>query len=127
MVLAPTRFAQKRLIARHGPVGVVAARYLEAGLSVRVFHPTRLGPVHVLAWGHGQRRAVEVYNSSRPPSRELVERVAEKARLVRATPVLVLYGSTPGPRGEAREAAERLGVALKRVRGSRLPHDWRPK
>ncbi len=127
MVLAPIRFSQKRLIARYGPVGAVAARYLEAGLSVRVYHPTRLGHIHVLAWGHGQRRAVEVYNSPAPPSRELVERVAEKAKLVGATPVLVLYGSTPAPRGEASEAARSLGVKVRRIRPNRLPHDVRPK
>ncbi len=121
------RFSQKRLIARYGPIGVVAARYLEAGLSVRVNHPTRYGPIHVLAWGHGQRRAVEVYNSSRPPSREVVENIAAKARLVNAKPVLVLYGSTPRPVGDALEAANSLGVALKRIRPSRIPQEVFPR
>ncbi len=127
MVLAPVRFSQKRLIAKYGPLGVVAARYLEAGLRIRVNHPTRLGPIHVLAWGHGQRRAVEVYNAPTPPPREVVERIAEKAKLVRATPVLVLYGATPAPRGEAGEAARSLGVRVRRIRPSRLPHEVRPR
>ena len=126
MGLNNIRYLQKRLIKRYKELGVVAARYLEAGLSVRVNHKTRLGPVHIHAKGGGQSLAVEVYKDVRPASVEVVERVAEKAKLLRSKPVLVLYGENRRLTSEAFERAKELGVKIKRVRPSRLTHDILP-
>lgn len=115
MTTGRIRFLQAALQKRYGLLGKAAARYAGAGLHVRVNHPTRHGPVHVLAVGRGQRLAVEVYSGSAPAGPQLVEQVARKAELLKAKPVLLLYGSSSiAP--QALEIAKQLGVKVKRVR-----------
>lgn len=115
MTTARLRYLQAALKKRYGLLGKVASLYMGAGLHVRVNHPTRHGPVHILATGGGQKLAVEVYSSSTPASTSLVELVARKAELLRAKPVLVLYGSaTVIP--QALELAKKLNVKIKHVR-----------
>ena len=115
MTTARLRFLQATLIKRYGVLGRVAALYAGAGLHVRVNHPTRHGPVHIIASGGGQRLAVEVYNAPAPAPPSVVESLAAKASLLKAKPVLVLYGDA-GIAPEAAELARKLGVKIKRVR-----------
>lgn len=117
MVLARIRYISKQMAKKYGVIGRVASRYLEAGLSVRLNHPTRLGNAHIVAQGNGQRLVVEVYSSSKPADAAVVARVAEKARLLRARPVLVLYGKRASITPEALSEARKLQVKVKRVRG----------
>ncbi len=115
MTTARLRYQQKLLSKRYGVIGRVAALYLGAGLHVTLNHPTRYGPVHVVATGNNQRIAVDVYASPKPASTAAVEAIASKASLLKAKPVLALYGGadvTP----EALELARKLGVEVKRVR-----------
>jgi hypothetical protein len=112
---ARLRHQQKLLSGRHGVVGRVAALYLGAGLHVALNHPTRHGPVHVVATGNHQRLAIDVYASPKPAGPAAVEAIASKAALLKAKPILALYGGadiTP----EALELARKLGVKVKRVR-----------
>ncbi|RLE60378.1 MAG: hypothetical protein DRJ35_03445 [Thermoprotei archaeon] len=127
MVLNRIRFVQKRLIRRYKEIGIVASQYLEAGLSVRVNHPTRLGPVHVFAQGSGQRLVIEVYKDNRPAGTEVVERVMEKAKLLRSKPILVLYGNAGNLTSDAFEKAKELGVKVRRIRPEQLSHDVMPR
>lgn len=115
MTTARLRFLQAALKRRYGVLGNVASLYAGAGLHVRVNHPTRHGPVHVLAQGAGQKLAVEVYSSSAPAGPSVVEALVSKAQLLRAKPVLVLYGDA-GITPEALELAKKQGVRVKRVR-----------
>jgi len=82
MSLAKIRFVQKALIEKYGNVGIVASRYLEAGFSVRVNHPTHLG----------------------------------SAKLVRAKPILVLYGNGPKLSDELFRFCKERGVKIRRIR-----------
>ncbi|QOJ79414.1 hypothetical protein IG193_02830 [Infirmifilum lucidum] len=115
MSLARIRYLSRQFRKRYGVIGRVASRYLEAGLSVRINHPTRLGPAHIIAHGNGQKLVVEVYYSSKPLEPDTVQRVAEKAKLLRAKPVVALYGKTPATK-RALEVATKLGVKIKRIR-----------
>lgn len=92
MTLARVRYLQRQLSKKYGIIGRVASRYLEAGLSVRINHPTRLGPVHIFAQGNGQRLVVEVYTSSKPLRPDDIRRAIDKAKLLQAKPVIVIYG-----------------------------------
>ncbi|MEZ0346094.1 MAG: hypothetical protein ABWK01_06060 [Infirmifilum sp.] len=120
MTLARIRYLQRQLAKKYGVIGRVASRYLEAGLSVRLNHPTRLGPAHLVVQGNGKKLLVEVYNNPTPLKPEDVRRVAEKARLLRATPVIVVYGErrrrqlTP----EAKAEAASLKVKIKYISSS---------
>ena len=114
MTTAQLRHQQKLLSRRHGIVGRVAALYVGAGLHVTLNHPTRHGPVHVVATGNHQRLAIDIYASPKPAGTAAVEAIARKASLLRAKPVLALYGADIAP--EALELAGKLGVKVKRVR-----------
>ncbi|AKG38732.1 MAG: hypothetical protein ACPLRJ_01755 [Infirmifilum uzonense] len=118
MTLARVRYLQKQLIKRYGIIGKVASRYLEAGLSVRIRHPTRLGDAHIIVQGNGNRLVVEVYTSPKPLHPRDVQAVAEKAKLLNSKPVIVIYsGGRLKSRvtKEALEEATRLQVKIKRV------------
>ncbi|MEM2597384.1 MAG: hypothetical protein QXT50_01815 [Thermofilum sp.] len=115
MTTARLRYLQAILQKRYGLLGKAASKYAGAGLHVRVNHPTRHGPAHVLAVGRGQKLAVEVYSGSAPAGTSLVELVARKAELLKAKPVLLLYGDASlSP--EALELAKKLGVKVRRMR-----------
>ncbi|HID80723.1 MAG TPA: hypothetical protein EYP48_03280 [Ignisphaera sp.] len=116
MSLARIRFIQKSLIEKYGVIGIVASRYLEAGLSVRVLHPTRYGPIHIVVSGNNIRLAIEVFSEAREVPKEVVERVVEKAKLIKARPVLVLYGDGPRLTDEVFELCRKYGVKVRRIR-----------
>ncbi len=116
MSLVKIKPLSRKLIDKFGPLGVVASRYLLAGLHVEVNHPTRYGPIHVVAIGNGQRIAVEVFSEPRDVPRDVVERIALKAKLIKSKPVLALYGDGPKLGEEVRKLCSDLGVKVKRVR-----------
>jgi len=127
MALARVRALQKRLIRKYGVVGAVAGRYVEAGLHVQVMHPTRYGPAHIIATGGGQRLVVEVVEGVSSVGPEVVETLYDKATLLRAKPVLVLYGIGPKLSNEARALAHKLGIKVRRLRPPVLPTDALPR
>jgi len=88
-----TRYIQRVLEKKYGVLGKVAGRYLEAGFSVEMYHPTRYGPIHFIARGGGMKLAVEVVEKPGFVDVDVVKRLLEKAKLVSARPVLVLYSS----------------------------------
>ena len=116
MGLAKIRFIQKSLIEKYGILGNVASRYLEAGLNVRILHPTRHGPIHIVVNGNNIRLAIEVFAESREVPKEVIERIVEKAKLIKAKPVLILYGDGPKLTNEAFELCRKYGVKVRRIR-----------
>jgi hypothetical protein len=54
VVTARQRYMIRRLGRVYGIVGRVAGRYVAAGYSVELNHPTRYGPIHIVARGNGQ-------------------------------------------------------------------------
>ena len=116
MSLAKIRFVQKALIEKYGHIGIVASRYLEAGFSVRVNHPTRFGPIHIVASGNGMRLAIEVFSEPREVPQDILEKLIEKAKLVRAKPVLVLYGNGPKLGNEIFKFCKEHGIKVRRMR-----------
>ena len=121
MSIARVRYERARLEERYGEVGVVAGRYLEAGYHVRLFHPTRYGQVHVLAYKGSIRLVIEVIKEASTVGAEVVERVAKKAELLRAKPILILYGNGPRLSEEARSRAKEMGVKVRRLRARKPP------
>lgn len=101
---------------KHGVLGAVAARYVTAGRSVEFNHPTRHGPVHLLVRGCGETLVVEVHAGSSRVTSDVVQRLVEKAKLLRGRPVLVLYSKSAEPSPEALELCRVHGVKVKRVR-----------
>ncbi|PLJ78066.1 hypothetical protein [Infirmifilum sp. SLHALR2] len=116
MTLARIRYLVRQLSKKYKAIGRVAGKYLEAGFSVRINHPTHLGNAHIVAQGNGQKILVEVYYSSSPLKAEDVRKVAEKAKLLKAKPVIALYGRRTPVTPEALAEAAKLGVKVKRVR-----------
>jgi len=116
MTLARVIYVGRRLRRKYGVIGIVAGRYLEAGYSVELGHRTSKGPIDILARKEGTVLAISVVKSPARITSRLVEETAEKARLLRAKPIIVLYGRGFKITEEIRGQAEKLGVHLKRVR-----------
>ena len=116
MRLARVEFLKKRLAKRYGIIGRVAGRYVEAGYSVELSHPTRSGTIDVVARKAGTIIAITVLHGSVKVTASHVEEAARRAEHLNAKPVLVLYGRGPKVSQEAVAKAEELGVELKRVR-----------
>jgi len=114
--LTRIRMLQRIFKRKFGPVGEVASRYLESGAHVRINHPTRYGAIHVLVYKDGEKYAIEVFNEPRSVPMTVIENLAEKAKLVRAKPILVLYGDGPTLSGEAYLRCKELGVKIRRIR-----------
>jgi len=94
MTTTRARYLMKVFERKYGVVGKVGGMYLAAGLSVEFMHPTKHGPVHVVAKGVGGKiLAIKVVED---PSKETIEGVKtfiEKAKSIRAKPILILYTS----------------------------------
>lgn len=103
-------YLAKLLESKFGTIGKVAGRYVTAGLHVTLRLPTRLGPVDIFAQGAGQKLAIEVLEKSEG-AREKAEKLVKKAELLKAKPVLVLYGDCKVNLSELAG----LGVKVKRV------------
>ncbi|RLE97053.1 MAG: hypothetical protein DRJ57_04870 [Thermoprotei archaeon] len=109
------RFEQKKLRERYGIIGLVAGRYLEAGYHVRLMHPTRYGPAHIVVQGRGEKFVIEVVHEPGALREEVVEGLLKKAELLSARPILAVYGR--GVKlGDLRKKLEERGVKVKYVR-----------
>lgn len=109
------RYEQRRLREGCGVVGLVAGRYVEAGYRVRLMHPTRYGPAHIVVQGRGEKFVVEVVQEPGQLKEEVVDMLLKKAVLLRAKPILAVYGR--GVKlGELRKKLEERGVKVKYVR-----------
>jgi hypothetical protein len=105
-----TRLA-RLLEEKYGIVGKVAGRYVTAGLHVTMMHPTRYGPVHFVAQGNGLKLAVDVVVENDPL--KAAELLKKKAELLKAKPVLVLYGLASA---SVKKLAE-MGVEVRKFKG----------
>jgi len=92
-----------------------------------VRRPTRYGPAHIIASGNNQRLVVEVVEGVAKVGPEVVDRLLKKAELLRAKPVLVLYGDGPKLTEEARALVQERGVKVRRLRPPVLPTDAMPR
>lgn len=110
------KYVVSKLVSKYGVLGVVASRYLMAGLHVEINHPTRYGSVHIVAMGNRQRLAIEVFQKAKEVPKEVIEVLSNKAKLIRAKPVLILYGDGVKLSEEAGKLCMELGVRVKRVR-----------
>jgi len=115
MVTARETYIASKLVERYGVIGRVASRYVTAGYSVRVLHPTRYGPVHVVAKKHGVTLAIDVTTGI--PSVEAAKSLLEKAKLLRARPILVIYGRGSVVPQEVVSFCAENNIKLKRVLG----------
>ena len=109
------RFVSRVLREKFGVIGEVAARYIEAGYSVRVKHPTRHGDIHILANGNGQRLVIEVFDKPGNVPERVVQDLVKKAQLVRGKPILVLYGKGPQLDDNIYRLCKELGIKIRRV------------
>ncbi len=116
VTLAEIVFTKKKLAEKYGVEGRVAGLYVEAGYSVEMHHPVKGDRVSFVARKEGVVVAVDVVNGSVRVTGEVVSKIAEKAKVLGAKPVIVLYGSGPRLTEEAQNLAKELGVAVKRVR-----------
>jgi len=116
VVTARQRYVVRRLKKAYGVVGKVAGRYVAAGYSVELNYPTRYGPVHVVARGRGQVLAVDIVYGRGRLTADAARSILEKAKLIKARPVLAVYGlSWSGMPEELRGFCEESGVKLRVV------------
>lgn len=114
MVTARAKYVIRQLKRKYGIVGVVASRYIEAGYSVELFHKTRLGNIDILVRGRGEVYAIEILHRG-TYTVDHVKLLQEKAKLVRARPVLVLYGRQPRLTAEASSYCSSNNIKVKRI------------
>jgi hypothetical protein len=116
MTLAEIVFQKKKLEEKYGVEGKVAGFYVEAGYDVRMSFNTSKGTLSFVAKKGSQLLAVDVIVASKVLGKEVIEALAEKAKAIKAKPVLILYGAGPKLSDEAKAAAKELSVEVKRVR-----------
>ncbi len=109
-------YLQKRYKERYGSIGVVAGRYLEAGYSVEIMHPTRYGPIHIIARGNNRIMAIEVIDKHEKVSIDDVQRLINKSKLVNAKPILILYSDGPTISDDVYTFCRENGVKVRRMR-----------
>ena len=115
MVTPRQVYLASRLVEKYGVIGRVASRYVTAGYSVRVFHPTRYGPLHVIAVKHGNTLAIDVVTGS--INIEIVKNLLEKSKLLRAKPILVVYGRGVVIPEDVKTFCNENGIKVKRILG----------
>lgn len=95
----------------------VGKNYERAGYKVRVRKRTKKGEIDVLARHKNEKIAVEVKhgNKKRQITSKDVEKIAKKAKAVKAKPVLVLSGKAEFT-SKARKTAKERGVRIKRLK-----------
>ncbi|MEM2353747.1 MAG: hypothetical protein QXP03_03005 [Desulfurococcaceae archaeon] len=113
MATAKQKHTSKMLARRYGTVGVIAGRYIEAGFSVKVFYPTRYGLIQVVA-RKGGVFAIDVFDKG-TVTLDAVKALHEKAKLLKAKPIVVLYGGGVEVSNEARSYCEENGIRIRRV------------
>ncbi|MEM1678394.1 MAG: hypothetical protein QXJ95_05540 [Ignisphaera sp.] len=102
---------------RYGIVGHVAKRYIMAGYSVEFMHPTRYGPIHIVARKGGQKIAIEIFDRPSIVPMDTVSKLLEKARRIGARPVLALYSDGPRMDSEVYRYCTENGIRIRRIRG----------
>ena len=120
MGIARVRYLMDVFRRRYGVVGRVGGMYLAAGFSVEFMHPTKYGPIHVVAKGRGRVFAIEVVED---PSKETIEDVktfVEKAKSVRAKPILILYATNAKLPTEVYKFCIENGVKVRIIRPSEI-------
>jgi len=113
---AKEEFEARKLEARYGVVGKVAARYRRAGYEVRVESTEEGASSHFTAKRKGELLVAKVYWSPGRVPLEAVEAVAKAAGERGGKPILVLYGAGPRSHADLIAKAKELGVSLRRVR-----------
>ncbi len=113
MTTAREEFEARKLEAKYGVPGKVAALYRRAGYQVKMEDAEG---VDFLAWRRGEKLAVKVYSASGQVPMSVVDALIEEAGKHSAKPVIVLYGAGPRLTGEVREAAKQKGASVRRVR-----------
>ncbi|BAA80995.2 hypothetical protein APE_1985.1 [Aeropyrum pernix K1] len=114
MATAREAFEAKKLAARYGVVGKVAAGYRMAGYEVEVVDGSPEATANFKAWRRGESLVVRVYMKSGRVPVSVVEELASASG--GSKPVLVLYGSGPKLTSEVLEKARELGVSIRRFR-----------
>ena len=116
MTTAKARHLQKIFEQKYGAIGVVASMYFSAGHSIEFMHPTRHGPVHILARKHGVILAIDVVDAPGFVKLEAVKALLEKAKLLRAKPILALYSDGPKLSDEVYKFCKDNGIRIRRIR-----------
>ncbi|MCE4624690.1 MAG: hypothetical protein F7C35_02340 [Desulfurococcales archaeon] len=113
MTTAREAFEAKKLAAKYGVVGKVAARYRTAGYQVVVKTTDEAAPFHFTATRKGEKLLVKVFHRVGQVPVEEVEKLAGAGE---GKKVLVLYGAGPKLSGEVTNKAKEVGVSIRRVR-----------
>ncbi|MDK6029163.1 hypothetical protein QPL79_07285 [Ignisphaera sp. 4213-co] len=116
MTTANQIYLMKKLEERYGSVGKVAGRYLAAGLSVEFMHPTRYGPIHIVVRGNNSVFAIDVFDKPGKLSIDDVKTLIEKARLIKAKPILFLYSSAAKVDDDVYKFCIENGVKIKMLK-----------
>ena len=118
MVTAKARFLIRKFEEKYGIIGKVAGRYVAAGLSVEFMHPTRYGPIQIVVRGGGKVFAVEVIENPAKLSLDSIKVFIEKAKLIKAKPILVLYSSNAKLSDELYRFCTENGVKVRVIKPS---------
>lgn len=116
MVSSKIKHLQKIYEEKYGVMGKVASRYLNAGYSVTFNHPTRYGLIPVVVYGKGLRIAIEVIEKSGYIDINIVKNLIEKAKLLKAKPMLILCSDGPRLSDEIRKLCKDNGVKIRRIK-----------
>jgi predicted RecB family endonuclease len=92
VVTARQRYLIRKYEKAHGILGKVAGRYIAAGYSVELNHPTRFGAINIIARKEGQILAIDVITERSKLNVDSAKVLVEKARLIKAKPILFAYG-----------------------------------
>ncbi len=120
MTSARIAYLQKVYREKYGPIGVVASRYLGAGYSVEIMHPTRYGPIHIIARGNNTIMAIEVIDKPIKVTIDDIQRLSNKAKLINAKPILILYSDGPIISDDVYSFCRENGVRIRRIRVEKL-------
>ncbi|MEM1896997.1 MAG: hypothetical protein QXG46_05400 [Ignisphaera sp.] len=116
MTSAKIRYIQNIYEKKYGRLGKIASRYIGAGYSVEFNHPTRYGSVSLLVRGKGSVMAIEVVDSNEKVDAEKVKVFIEKAKLLKAKPVLILYSASPKLNDDVMKLCRDNGVKIRRIK-----------
>jgi hypothetical protein len=117
MTTAREAFEAKKLAAKYGVVGKVAAHYRTAGYDVKVESTDPEADYHFTALKKGEKLAVKVVWKTGPVDPSVIDTLAAKAKKLDAKPILALYGAGPKTTGEFLEHAKSNNTSIRRFRG----------
>ncbi|MEM1541701.1 MAG: hypothetical protein QW101_05645 [Ignisphaera sp.] len=116
MTSAKIRYIQNIYEKKYGRLGRIAGRYVGAGYGVEFNHPTRYGPVSLLVRGRGSIMAIEVVENNDKVDIEKIKVFIEKAKLLKAKPVLILYSTGSKLSDDVRKLCMDNGVKIRRIK-----------